>query len=339
MIRSRRRTLAAIGLAAAAPLAGCAARLRGPERGPIAGAFPGRIDDGGFIESGYRGLRAVESELKIPVRYVDGIANDPQAMRAALRELAKSDATMIVALGGQMSAVAREVSWEFPEQRFTVVQGDAKLMRPNLGVYEALQEQSTWLAGALAGMLTKSNVVGHMSGIRVPPGLRARAAFAAGLAAANPKARLLTNFSGSQDDAALARRVALAQIDAGADIVYTMLNAGRSGAIEACRQRGVKQIGNARDWVESTPDVFVGSAISDAGAVIVQAVRDLVDSVWRGDLVRSFGLREPRIVRLSLAASVPQAARTALEDYRTQIIAGRITMPERYEGPEFDPPA
>ena len=202
--------------ASAALLGGCAGP-RAPERGPIAAMFPGRIDDGGFIESGYRGLLRVRDELKIPVRYVDNIAPQEEAMKTALRELADSTATMVIAYGGQTSEAVQRVAWEFPKQRFTVIQGH--LTRPNLAIYEVLQEQSTWLAGAAAGLLTKSNVVGHMSGLRVRPGLKARAAFAAGLAQTNPKAKLLTNFSGTQDDAAVAQRIALAMIDAGADIV------------------------------------------------------------------------------------------------------------------------
>lgn len=315
-------------------LGGCALyRSHGPEHGPIAALFPGRIDDGGFMESGYRGLMRVEEELKIPVRYVDNIPPERERMLEALRALARSDATLVIAHGGQASDAIQRVAWEFPEQHFVCIQGNR--LRPNLSVYEVLQEQSTWLAGALAGLVTRTGVVGHMSGLRVPPGLKARAAFADGLKATRPEARLLTNFSGDQDDAELARRVAMAEIDAGADVIYTMLNAGRAGAIEACRQRGVKQIGNVRDWVAAMPEVFIGAAVADVGYALYTAVVDLRDNMFRGDFVRRFGLRDPQAVRLSIAESVPQSARLRLEDYRTQIVTGRVNIPEIYAGPEF----
>jgi basic membrane protein A len=209
----RRRFLAA---GAAAALAACSRwESPAPEHGPIAAMFPGRIDDGGFIEAGYKGLMRVPEAVKgMQVSYVDGVPPEAEAMKDALRKLAATDAKMVIAFGGQASEAAQRVAWEFPEQRFTVIQGS--LLRPNLAVYEVLQEQSAYLAGAAAGMLTKTNVVGHMSGLRVRPGLKARAAFAAGLASTNGRAKLLTSFSGSQDDAALAKRIALAQIAAGA---------------------------------------------------------------------------------------------------------------------------
>ena len=84
-----------------------------------------------------------------------------------------------------------------------------------------------------------------------------------------------------------------------------MLNAGRAGAIEACRERGVKQIGNVRDWVAAMPDVFVASAAADGGVAVVQAVRDLYDGVWSGDRVKRIGMRNPEAVRLVLPLGVP----------------------------------
>jgi basic membrane protein A len=328
---SRRRFL--LG-ASAALLAGCAGP-RTPERGPIAAMFPGRIDDGGFIEAGYRGLLRVRDELKIPIRYVDNIPPQEEAMKTALRSLADSSATMVIAHGGQASEAVQRVAWEFPKQRFTVIQGH--LTRPNLAIYEVLQEQSTWLAGAAAGLLTKSNVVGHMSGLRVRPGLKARAAFAAGLAQTNPKAKLLTNFSGTQDDAAVARRIAFAEIDAGADILYTMLNAGRAGAIEACRARGVKQIGNVRDWVAAMPDVFVASAVADVGVAVYQCARDLYDTLWKGELVKRIGVRNPEAVRLTLAPNVPDAVKNRIALLTQELAVGNIKIPEEYAGPDFNP--
>lgn len=331
----RRRFLAAS--ASAFALAACARPAPLPEGGPIVAMFPGQIDDGGFIEAGYRGLMRVEQEMRIPVRYVDRVPPDAEAMKAALRELANSDATMVIAFGGQAAEAAQRVAWEIPEQRFTSIQGS--LTRPNLAVYEVLQEQSAWLAGAAAGLLTKTNVVGHMSGLRVRPGLKGRAAFAAGLATTNPRAKLLTNFSGSQDDAALAQRIALAQIDAGADLIFTMLNAGRTGAIEACRSRGVKQIGNVRDWVAAMPDVFVASAVADAGVAIVQSARDLHDSLWKGDLVKRIGIRDRTAVRLALAGppAVPATVQARIAALTQEMAAGAIRIPDDYTGPEFVP--
>jgi basic membrane protein A len=328
---ARRRVLAAAGAAA---LAGCSRwSPQAPELGPVAAMFPGPVEDGGFMQAGHDGLLRIERELGIPVQTVDRVEPTDEAMKGALRALADSDAKLVIAMGGQASEAVQRVAWEFPEQRFVSIQG--YLTRPNLAIYEVLQEQSAWLAGAAAGLLTKSGVVGHLSGLRVRPGLKSRAAFAAGLASTNAKAKLLSSFTGSQDDAALAQRVALAQIDAGADLLFTMLNAARSGAIEACRARGVKQIGNVADWVQRMPDVFVASAIADSGYAVFQAGRDLRDNLWSGDLVKRFGMRYPDAVRLTLAPAVPAAVTSRIAALGQDIALGRIEIPDAYAGPEF----
>ena len=333
-ISSQRRRLLLAALSVGALGACDKFRSSAPERGPITAMFPGRIDDQGFIESGYRGLLRIRDEMGIPVRYVDKVPPEDEAMKSALRELADSDAKMVIAYGDEASEAAQRVAWEFPQQRFTLIRGH--LTRPNLAIYDVLQEQSTWLAGCAAGLLTRSNVVGHMSGLRVEPDLKARAAFAGGLALTNPRAKLLTTFSGSRDDAAAVKRIAFAQINAGADIIYTMLDMGREGAIEACRERGVKQIGSVRDWVAAMPDVFVASAVADPGVAVLQLGRDLHDNLWKGDLVKRIGVRNPDAVRLTLADSVSERVKVRLEVLTQELAAGTIKIPAEYAGAEFN---
>jgi basic membrane protein A len=329
---SRRRLLIA---AAASALAACAGPARRPIR--VGGMFSGSITDRGFMEAGYLGLKRAEAELGASLTVLERIPNNQAAHAEALRKLAAASPDLIVAHGGQTNPAAQAVAAEFPQVRFVVTQGNVS--GPNLASYEVLQEQSTYLAGALAGMLTKSGIVGHQSGIRVPPGLRGRAAFAAGLAAANPKARLLTNFSGTQDDPARARQVTKAQIDAGADIVYTMLNAGRSGSIDECKARGMPQIGNVTDWVAMRPDVFVGSAWADVGIAAFNACADVSAGRFAGAVHKRIGLEDPAAIRLIVADRVAPDIRARLETMRRGIVDGSIRIPTEYNGPEFDVPA
>jgi len=294
--------------------------------------LPGRIDDAGANEAAYRGLLRIRDELGIPVTVADRVPPGEEAMKAALRELAESDAKMVVANGRHTSAATQGVAWEFPRQRFTVIQGD--LTRPNLAIYAVAAEQSVWLAGAAAGLLTKSNLVGHVAGPRDAPALTARAAFAGGLAHSNPKAKLLTSFAG---EPAAAQRLALAEIDAGADVLYVMLDAGPAGVVPAARARGVALIGDVRDWVAAMPDAFVASAVADPGFAVFQSGRDLFDNIWEGDLVRRFGVRSPEAVRLALAPGAPEPVRVRVAGLTQELAAGSIKIPDAYGGPEFAP--
>jgi len=201
-----------------------------------------------------------------------------------------------------------------------------------------LQEESAYLAGVLASQMTRSGVVGHMSGIRVRPGLKGRAAYAAGVKAGNPAVRLLTNFSGNQDDNALSYKVAQAQIKAGADVIFTMLNAGREGAIQACREAGKKQIGNVIDWVARDPQVFVASAMADVGIGVFQAIKDMQQQGTPAPGVQKVGLVNALAVRLSMAPEVPEALQQRIATVSREIAQGRLLVTDVYDGAEFQTP-
>lgn len=306
------------------------ARAAQPKLGLL---LPGRRDDGGFMQAGFSGFEAAAAELKADVVVVDSVRPQKDDLVAALRRIAAEGPSVIAAHGGQCNEAAKIVAADHPRIQFLVIQGGVE--GANLTSYEVLQEQSAWLAGAAAALMTKTGTVGHISGIRVPPGLKGRAAYAAGVAHARPGVKLLTTFCGEQDDAALAAKVTAAQADAGADIIFTMLNAGRTGAIEACRARKIRQIGNVRDWVPVAPDVFVASAIADVSV----AMRDAVSDAVTGRLVPGkhvkLGVSSGDAVRLALAPGVPEEVRVAITGYTADIAAGRIVVPTAYDGPEF----
>ncbi|WP_029005844.1 BMP family protein [Azorhizobium doebereinerae] len=295
--------------------------------------LPGRRDDGGFMQAGYAGFARATGTLGIATVVVDGVRPQKDDLVAALRQLAAENPTVIAAHGGQCNEAAKIVAADHPAIQFLVIQGGVE--GANLTSYEVLQEESAWLAGAAAALLTKTGTVGHISGIRVPPGLKGRAAYAAGVAAARPGVRLLTTFCGEQDDAALAHKVATAQADAGADIIFTMLNAGRPGAIAACREKHIFQIGNVRDWYPSAPDVFIASAVADVSVAMADGVSDAVSGRLVPGRHVKLGVAAGDAVRLALAPEVPAEVRAAVERYAAGIASGAITVPTAYSGPEF----
>jgi len=331
---NRRDVLTLAGGLAGLALVGSARAQAKPK---IAALFAGRIDDGGFMEAGYGGLVAARDKLGVDIVWKDQVRPERDLLAAALRELAKDGPALVIAHGGQNNEAARLVAAEFPATRFVVTQGN--VTGPNLASYEVLQEESAFLAGALAGWATTTGTVAHMSGIRVVPGLKGRAAFAHGVAHANPSARVLTNFSGNQDDNALSKRIASAMIEAKADIIFTMLNAGRTGAIEACRERGAKQIGNVRDWVTMMPDVFIASAVADSGVAVLRAVEDFVRGSLVADAIEKIGLARPDAVRLTMRPALSEDIRRRVTELSEQVKSGAVTVPITWTGPEFPNPA
>ena len=299
----------------------------------VAMLIPGHIDDGGFMQAGYNGLMLIKDQLKAEVSYIDKIKPKMDLLVAAIRKLAAQSPDMIIAHGGQNSKAMAATAPEYPDIMFVVVQGN--VTGKNLSSYEILQEQSAWLAGAAAAMLTKTGTIGHISGIRVRPGLKGRAAFYSGASYVNPKIKYLTTFAGDQDDQDLAYKVAMAQIKAGADIIFTMLNAARPGAIKAMRENKVYQIGNVRDWYPDYPDVFIASAAANVSMAGLRAASDLKSGAFKPGVVVKIGLEDPNAVSLPLAPQVGQEVRAKLDDLKKKLASGEIKVSVEYKGPEF----
>lgn len=295
--------------------------------------FCGRIDDGGFIESGYRGARESCEQHGLVLDHVGHVAIDPDSLVAAIEAGAAGKPDLVLVHGGRSDEAVAIAAPHHPEIRFLSTHGSRA--GANFSCFTIAQPESAFLAGALAGWLTQTGVVGHLSGIRIGPGLRSRAAFAAGVIRSNPDARLLTCFCGTQEDNAVTYRATIAEINAGVDILYTMLNGGRRGAIDACRERRIAQIGNVRDWIAAEPDVFVASAIADTGRL----VHAWIDDVMRGRLLtgelRELGIADPRAVRLVMAPQMRPEIRARVDALAEDLRAGRIALPVEYDGPEF----
>lgn len=153
-------------------LTGCAAPsvATRPTALKIGALFAGKRDDRGFMEAGWRGLEQARLELGVETAFIDSIQPQRAALVAALEQLARDGAQLVIAHGGQNNEACEEVARRFPDTRFVVTQG--AVSGPNLASYEVLQEESAYLAGMLAALTTRTGVVGHMSGIRVRPGLK-----------------------------------------------------------------------------------------------------------------------------------------------------------------------
>lgn len=288
----------------------------------VAGLFPGHVTDRSFMQAGHDGLRDACARTGLALVVQDGVRLGD--LRAAF-DRAAAEAALVVAQGGQCEGAAAEAASRWPDRRFVVVQGHRG--GGTLSAYRAAQEQSAFLAGAAAALMTSAPVLGHVSGIRPKPGLVARAAFAAGVAAVAPGRRVVSIFTGDQDDLARGEAAAERLAEAGADIVFAMLNAAQSAVMQVARRRGLRLVGDGQDWVAAEPDLFDLAAIADTGPVAASAVEDFVAGRLAEE--RVFTLDQPAVVRLACGARVPWSIRRDMARLAGAITAGRLAIPEQ----------
>ena len=298
----------------------------------IAVALFGPEGRGSFNESGLAGVeRARTAGQAVDVHWI--APPDPAGRAEALRALCRAGLDLLVAHGGQGDAPVSAICAGFPHMQFAITQGG--ITAPNVACYEVLQEQSAFLAGVLAGLASTTRVVGHMSGEKVRPGLKGRAAFAHGLRSAAPDCRFVTTFCGQQHDEELAYRATVRLQQEGADLVFAMIDGGRPGVSRACCELPIRQIGNVLDWVARDPAVFVASAVADSGRGVTQAIADFRAGTLQPGSTRSYGLEHPDYVQLVMAPALQQSFGPQVAAWRARILAGAVRIDEEYHGPEL----
>lgn len=287
---------------------------------------------GSFNESGLLGaLRAQERGHAVQVHWIGAAAAEDRAHH--LRQICASGLDLLVAHGGQGDEPVSQICDDFPDMQFAITQGHTAAA--NVACYEVLQEQSAFLAGVLAALHTRTGVVAHLSGERVRPGLKGRAAFAHGVRAAGNDCRLLTTFIGNQHDPERAYAVSHDLHHSGADIVFAMIDGGRDGVSQACRELQFRQIGHVLDWVERDPAVFLASAVADSGSCALQAIEDHARDRFLPNTIRRYGLDNPDCVRLVCGSTVSQEHLAVLAHWQQRLLSGMLQPESEYMGAEY----
>ncbi len=213
----------------------------------VFGAYATQIEEpwDGVIHSA---LQAEADAGRITYTFTDdiGYAGD---MERVLRETADQDQPDIIfgdAFGNEEAA--RAVAADYPEIAFVFGSGGGPA-EPNFSVFDNWIHEPAYLAGMLAGGVTESNVIGVVGGYPVPEVNRIVNAFIAGAQETNSEVDVKVTFLNSWFDPAAAKEAALAQIGAGADVLY----AERFGVIEAAQENDLVAIGNMSDQKELAP--------------------------------------------------------------------------------------
>jgi basic membrane lipoprotein Med (substrate-binding protein (PBP1-ABC) superfamily) len=199
-------------------------------------------------------LQAEEDAGRIEYDFADALGYSGD-MELTLRDVAELDQPDIIfgdAFGNEEAV--RAVAADYPDIAFVFGSGGGPA-DPNFSVFDNWIHEPAYLAGMLAGGLTESGIIGVVGGLPVPEVNRITNAFIAGAQSVNPEVEAKVSFINSWFDPAAAKEAALAQIDAGADVLY----AERFGVIEAADENDLIAVGNMSDQASLAPDNVVTS--------------------------------------------------------------------------------
>ncbi|MGQ9500730.1 MAG: BMP family ABC transporter substrate-binding protein [Anaerolineae bacterium] len=293
----------------------------------------GRVDDGTFNQYAHEGIQRAVAELGLEYTYIETVR--PEDHEVNLLILIEEQCTLIITVGSGLGEVVKRVAKEHPHVAFVTVDFIVQPPLPNVLSVVFAEDQAGFLAGALAGCITKSNVVGVVAGETVPPVLRFRKGFARGARYVNPKVRVLSEHVESFNDPDKGRSVALSFIERGADVVFGAGGRTGSGAIRAAAEAGAWVIGVDQDeWFTTFErgrapgsDRLLSSAVKRVDVAVEKAVRDWAAGRFNGGSNWLGSLRNDGIVLAPFHAAegvISQEIRARLNEVTIRLRDGTL---------------
>jgi basic membrane lipoprotein Med (substrate-binding protein (PBP1-ABC) superfamily) len=284
-----KNTLSVLMLVLVLLLAACAPAVPAtplPEEGKVLsvfGAYATAIEEpwDGVIHSA---LQKAQTDGRISYEFTDdiGYAGD---MERVLREVAEQKPAIIFGDAFGNEEAVRRVAKDYPEIAFVFGSGGGPA-EPNFSVFDNWIHEPAYLSGMLAGGLTKTNVIGVVGGLPVPEVNRIVNAFIAGALSVNPEVDVKTSFINSWFDPAAAKEAALAQIDAGADVLF----AERFGVIEAAAENSFYAFGNMSDQKDLAPEFVVSGPVWNMDPTVDYIINQVAGGTYTAQDLKDFSM-------------------------------------------------
>ena len=282
----------------------------------------GGLGDRSFNDSAYEGLQ--EAQRQFGIRFETADFTSDEANLEALRNYARQEYDLIIGVGFENGPFIETVAAEFPDLNFAII--DTVAAGDNIASIVYREQEGDFLMGVLAAMLTESKIVGFVGGMDINIIRRIESGFKQGIAYQDSSVEVISAMAGTFTDPETGKSLALAQYEAGADVIYN--GAGRTGLgiIEAAKETGNLTIGTSGDQRYLAP----GNVVGNRPKRVDTAVLTLVDEVLNDQFApgtRSLGLEEEG---LSLGPFdenlVTGAMMEKLEALKQQIITGEIVV-------------
>lgn len=295
---------------------------------------PGPISDQSWNAGAYAGLQAIADSIETVTSHIH--TKTPADFEENFRQYGAQGYDLVFGHGFEFQDAAERVGPEYPRTVYLVVSG-ARAQPPNVAPVKFGLADASYLAGVLAGSLTRSRVIGTIGGTALPPVVEIFQAFEAGARSVRPDVRVLSSFVGNWDDASAGRELALAQIRQGADLIFQNADAAGLGVFQAARQAGGTYVFGANiDQNAVAPEVIIGSVVIDLPAAFVTLAREVRDGTFTARPIHLGG--SSGIVRFvhnpALADRVPPPVWARLDSVDRELRARRAAAADASANPE-----
>ena len=347
MFVERKRVLlkaAALSALAIAALAGCgkkeepapapapaasAAAAPKPEPVKVAFVYIWTAGDAGWTFAHDLGRKEVEAEFgdKVKTTIVEKVPEGADAERV-IRDLATQGNKIIFATSFGYMEPMLKVAAEFPDVKFEHATGYKT--STNMGIYDSKFYEPAYMAGIVAGKMTKTNTLGFVGSFPIPEVLRNINAFTLGAQSVNPKVKTKVVWVSTWSDPPKEGDAAQSLINGGADVL--LQNTDSTAVLQTAEKNGKYAFGWDSDMSAFAAKAHLGSAVANWGGYYKQAVKSVIDGTWKMDRT-VWGVKEGMNDFIKPADVVPADIKAKVDEVKKGLKEGTFVI---WKGPIVD---
>ena len=293
------------------------------------------FSDAGWGAFGYNAAQALNNKYGYKIDFKDNVPIPN--IEGILREYADAGYDLLIAQGFEWGQPAVKVGKDYPNTKFVVFTGLAN--STNVASIFPMQQEGTYLLGALASMMSKTGVIGFIGGEKYPNLINIYEGYKQGAQYVNPNIKVLATYLDDWDNPTKGKNAAILQINSGADFLLHVADTSGHGIIQAAKEKGVYVFGAVSDQNKLAPNTVLTSFVLDVEKAFDQAVRMVTSSNFSGQIFKpgleaSKGSPGDGIVYIApfhnLEDKVPEDVKSILQQLKQDIINKKIIVPERY---------
>ena len=342
--------LAAVSAAAAAVLMGCGKKDEAPASAAapattapvaaapapapgtplkIAFAYIGPVGDGGWSFAHDNARKALQKEFgdKIQTSFVESVPESADAERVFRDMVGQGNQMVFGTSFGYMEPMVK-VAADNPAVKFEHATGYKTL--PNLRTYDSRTYEGAYLAGVVAGGMTKSNVLGVVGSVPIPEVLRNLNSFTLGAQSVNPKITTKVVWVNEWFSPPKETEAATALINGGADVLFQ--NTDSPAVLKTAQEKGKRAFGWDSDMTAYGPKAHLGSSIINWAPYYSKTVQDMLDGKWTTGQ-SWWGVKEGAIDLVSIAEDVPAELKAKVDTVKKGLKDGSFSI---WKGPILD---
>jgi basic membrane protein A len=312
--------------AAAAPAAAAPAKA---EPLKIAFAYVGPVGDGGWSFAHDNGRKALEKEFgdKIVTTFVESVPESADAERVIRDLVGQGNKLVFGTTFGYMEPMLK-IAADHKDVKFEHATGYKTA--DNMRTYDSRTYEGAYMAGVIAGAMTKSNTLGVVASVPIPEVVRNINSFTLGAQSVNPNITTKVVWVNEWFSPPKETEAATALINGGADVLFQ--NTDSPAVLKTAQEKGKRAFGWDSDMTAYGPKAHLGSAIINWAPYYIKATKDALDGTWSTGQAW-WGVKEGAIDLVSIADDVPAEIKTKVAEIKKGLTDGSFAI---WKGPIVD---